>query len=221
MKERSQEGAGRRRGVRTRRRDRVETRDERAAEAPAFCRWDDLDEFGAHAGRRETDCYMRQDWRELARLREAQLARHPEEPEVRLALAEAYLQCGELPRALELAGECHKANPGSPEVEGLVLEALYALGKTERDFDWAGSVPSVQHLDQGLVEKILARVEQSPEGVELAVLYYGLSCEAFLPFELEALARVLQGDPRLVVENADLAVWHRRVRVRSRPCERS
>lgn len=176
---------------------------EHLEDCPMCRRAADLDDDGIPVGRKEHDIYTKEDWADLVRLRERQLARHPDDVHVRLSLAEALLLCDEPERALDLAAECHEREPDDPWIEDTVLEALFALGKTESDFPWRGATPEVNRLDDRFLERLHARLQAEDEPREVGLLFYELCDEAFTSFDLEELLSVLRDDPRFVTEHDD------------------
>lgn len=185
---------------------------EMLADCPLCRRAADLDDDGVPVGVKERELYSKEDWRELVRVRERQLERHADDIHVRLALAEAHLLAGEPERALEVAAACHAEEPDDPWIEDTVLEALFALGKTERDFPWRGETPAILRLDAELLDRVHGRVTADPELEDVALLYHVLAEEAFTPFGPEELLTALREHPRFVTEADDGTPWQARVR---------
>lgn len=181
-------------------------------DCPLCRRAADLDEDGVPVGVKERELYSREDWRELVRVRERQLGRHADDVHVRLALAEAHLLAGNPDRALEVAGPCHAEEPDDPWIEDTILEALFALGRTERDFAWQGETPPVLRLDGELLDRVHARIAADPELEDLALLYHVLAEEAFTPFGPAELLAALREHSRFVTEMDDASPWQARVR---------
>ena len=184
---------------------------EHLEDCPLCRRAADLDEDGVPVGRKEHDIYLKEDWADLVRVRERQLSRHPQDVHVRLSLAEALLLCDEPERALELAGQCHECEPDDPWIEDTVLQALFALGRTEADFPWRGATPEVHRLDERFLERLHERLLAEAAPREVGLLFYELCDEAFTAFELEELLAALRADPRFVTER-DEGPWSAWVR---------
>lgn len=179
---------------------------EMLADCPLCRRAADLDDDGVPVGRKEHDLYHQEDWAALVKVRERQLSRHPDDVHVRLSLAEALLLCDEPARALELAGQCHEHEPDDPWIEDTVLEALFALGRTEEDFPWRGEAPPVNRLGEELLERLHGRLLAEDEPRELGLLFYEICDEAYTAFDLEELLDALRGDPRFQTEH-DEGPW--------------
>jgi len=182
-------------------------------DCPMCRRAADLDDDGVPVGRKEYELYSREDWAALVRLRERQLSRHPDDVHVRLSLAEAHLLGGEPAQALELASECHRREPDDPWIEDTLLEALFALGRTEEDYPWPGEPPAVHRLDEELLVRIDERLRAEGEPREVGLLFYQLCDEAFTPFDLGELFAALVADPRFVTEGDDDGPWNAWIRV--------
>jgi len=174
----------------------------------------DRDDDGVPAAVKELELYDAEDWQGLVRLRTRALERHPDDVDFRHSLAEAYLLAGEPERALEIAGPCHRDRPDDPWIEDTVLDALFALGRTEDDYPWAGETPPVLRLDESCFDEVsayLARVdgqehlspEARDEDRDLLVIYYSLANEAYVTFEPAELLAALEEDPRFVTEAAE------------------
>lgn len=180
-------------------------------DCPLCRRANDLDDDGIPVGRKEHDIYSKQDWADLVRVRERQLSRHPDDVHVRLSLAEALLLCDQPERALEVAGRCHEQEPDDPWIEDTVLEALFALGRTEADFSWCGPTPEVHRLDDRFLERLHERLRADAEPREVGLLFYELCDEAFTAFDPEELLAALRADPRFRLD-PDEGPWNAWVR---------
>lgn len=181
-------------------------------DCPLCRRAADLDEDGVPVGVKEREIYSREDWRELVRVRERQLERHADDVHVRLALAEAHLLAGDPEPALDVAAPCHAEEPDDPWIEDTILEALFALGRTEDDFPWLGETPPVLRLDDRLLDRLHERITADPELEDLAFLYHVVAEEAFTPFGPAELLAALREHPRFVTEMDDRGPWQARVR---------
>jgi hypothetical protein len=182
-------------------------RTEHLDECPLCRRAADLDDDGVPVGRKEHDLYTREDWAALVRLRERQLSRHPDDVHVRLSLAEAHLLSGEPARALDLVAQCHEAEPEDPWIEDTLLEALFALGRSEADYPWRKETPAVNRLDEAFLARLDERLRLEGEPREVGLLFYELCDEAFTAFDLTELLAALRADARFVTEHDDLGPW--------------
>lgn len=180
-------------------------------DCPLCRRAADLDDDGTPVGSKEHELFAAEDWPALVQVRERQLARHPLDPHVRLALAEALLLAGDPERALELAARCHEVEPGDPAIEDAILEALFALGRSESDFPWRGGTPPVHRLGEALLAQVHERLREEDEPKEVGLLFYELCDGAFARFDLGELLDALRADPRFATERDD-SPWEATVR---------
>jgi len=51
-------------------------------------------------------------------------------------LGEAYVLNGEYEKTIEFLSHHHKKHPWNIDFQHVILDALFALGKNENDFDW-------------------------------------------------------------------------------------
>jgi len=61
--------------------------------------------------------------------------RLPDDPYAQFYMGEAYVLNGEYEKAIDFLSEHHKRYPDNPDYHWVILDALYALGKTEDDFN--------------------------------------------------------------------------------------
>jgi hypothetical protein len=82
------------------------------------------------------DLCMREDWPGLVRYRERVARRAPDNLYAQGRLGEAYVLNGEYERAIEFLSKLYHEHPYYTDAEHYLLDALFALGKNENDFDW-------------------------------------------------------------------------------------
>jgi hypothetical protein len=81
----------------------------------------------------------------LVRLCEATLRRWPDDVNAQYDLADAYVHNGHAERAIAFLAPLHCAEPEQLAYQYGILEALVALGRTEKDFDW-GTPPRIYRV---------------------------------------------------------------------------
>ena len=166
-----------------------------------------LDDDGTRVTVREMELYVREDWEGLIALRTRILDRHGEDPYCHLRLAEAYAIAGRHGESLEAAARGHALDPHEPWIQDAVLHALFALGRSEEDFEWRAEPPPVLRLDEALMERIERRLEEDDRSfdgyrgiVELGMIYHELQDEGYLPFGPDELLTAVRADPRFVID---------------------
>lgn len=194
--------------------DTMDQTSEEALECPC-CRDDArCDTDGTPVAQKEMELYDREDWEGLVALRERLASRHGDDPYCLLRLAEAYDLAGRHEPSLEAAARAHGLEPEHPWYQDAVLRALFALGRSEEDFDWQGEPPPVLRLDEPLMERIERRLETDDVGVDghpgmvdVGLIFYELQEEGFLAFDPVDLLAAVRADPRFVIEGEPGHPW--------------
>ena len=132
--------------------------------------------------------------------------RFPDDPYAQHNLGEAYVLNGEYEKAIEFLSEHHKHQPDNPDYHHVLLDALYALGKTEDDFDWVQK-PVILRMSTEIVDACyeFLRSRRKPRSVN--ELYTRFVMKGYLLFTDEELLKALSEDSRFVVEEADAGLF--------------
>jgi hypothetical protein len=146
----------------------------------------------------ETPLVAAEDWQGLVRHRRQTLSLLPDSPDALLDLAEALVAAAAVEEALELLVEYHHQEPECPDGQDLILDALFALGRTEHDFPWVER-PPVWRLESGALDRCLELLEEGDGPVSAGDLYYDLLEQGYPTFSVDELAAALRGDPRFSV----------------------
>jgi len=119
-------------------------------------------------------------------------------------LGRAHLWSGDPERALETLAPLHRARPWDREVQYLMLDALFLLGRAESEYPWTAEPPVVRVgpplLDR--CHRLLAR-EGRPATVFDLVL--AAAAEGYPAFHAQELLEALEADPRFQVRRSGLA----------------
>lgn len=128
----------------------------------------------------------------------------PDELAARRELGRACLWCGEPARAIEALAPVHRARPWDREVQHLMLDALFALGRTAEDYPWMLE-PEIVPLGTPLLAEvaILLRAEAAP--VTVLDLMLAVTERGYPTFTARELAAALEADRRFRVHPAGLA----------------
>ena len=156
----------------------------------------------------ETDYELREkeDWPGLVEYCKQRAERFPDDPYAQYYLGNAYVLNGEYDKALEFLSEHHRRQPWNPDYHGVILDALYALGKTEDDFDWVQE-PVILKMSTEILDACyeFLRSRRKPRSVN--ELYTRFVMEGYLLFTEEDLLKALLEDGRFVVEDADAVLF--------------
>jgi hypothetical protein len=90
---------------------------------------DDFESWEVHSELRESE-----DYPALVRYCEREVARHLGDPYANERLGNAYVLNGQYQKAIDSMGACHRKHPDIEDFQHIILDALFALGKTESDF---------------------------------------------------------------------------------------
>ncbi len=114
-------------------------------------------------------------------------------------LGEAYVKNGEPQRAIELLTPVHRRRPDFKDVQWVILDALFSLGRDETCFQWTRPL-TVLRLGTGVLDACWAYLEQQADPCDLEELYCELLALGYLAFDELQLLSALRGDSRFKVE---------------------
>ena len=128
----------------------------------------------------------------------------PDELAARRELGRACLWSGEPARAIEALAPVHRARPWDREVQHLMLDALFALGRSADDYPWMLE-PEIVPLGAPLLGEvaILLRAEAGP--VTVLDLMLAVTERGYPTFTARELAAALDADGRFRLYRAGLA----------------
>lgn len=128
----------------------------------------------------------------------------PDDPVTHRELGRAHLLSGEPEQALETLAPLHRARPWDREVQSLMLDALFLLGRTEVDYPWTAE-PAVVRVTPELLDHLhrLLRHEGRPATVLDLVL--AATTQGHPAFQAKELRDALEADPRFAVHRSGLA----------------
>lgn len=128
--------------------------------------------------------------------------RFPDDPYAQYYLGEAYVLNGEYEKAIEFLSEHHKHDPDNADYHHVILDALYALGKTEDDFDWVEK-PVILKMSTEIMDGCYEFLKSKRKPRSVNELYPRFVMEGYVLFTEQELLKALSKDSRFVVEDAD------------------
>ncbi len=137
------------------------------------------------------------------------LAERPGDLAVRFYLGRLCLEIGDAEEVIELIGAAHRSYPRLLDFQDLLLDALFALGRDEADFEWMSGL-RIFRLDQRVIDRCyeyLKRKRRPRYDFELEHLFSSRGCCRFTDSEL---FEALSSDPRFVVEDGRFSCRRRR-----------
>jgi len=140
------------------------------------------------------------DYEGLKRLRQETAKSDPEDIDVQWRLGEAYVLCKEYEKAIDYFTPLYRENPDNGNIECSILDALFALGKSERDFKWV-SVPEVIRLNNEVSDFCYDYLKGKRNARVLDEVYCQLIVKGYLTFNEEELLNHLIKDGRFEFQN--------------------
>jgi len=161
----------------------------------------------------DADLWYAKDWRALLDLRKQRAFESPNDHDEQWRMCEAYILNKKYQTALTHLAILHQEEPEDPNVNHSILDALYALGKTEHDFKWIQK-PQIQRLDRNLLDECYAMLKgkRKPRAIpEISIDF----ANGYRLFKDEDLCEALVKDDRFVVINdGDGYIFNTEVRVK-------
>ena len=139
-----------------------------------------------------------------------QLLRHPESPAPETdpaavrELGRAHLWSGDPRLALETLAPLHRSRPWDREVQYLMLDALFLLGRSETDYPWTAEPPVVR-VGPPLLELFHRLLVREGRPATVFDLVLAAAAEGYPAFQAQELLEALEVDRRFTVRRSGLA----------------
>ncbi len=127
-------------------------------------------------------------------------------------LGEAYVLNGEPEKAIELLSEPHRQHPRNREFQRVILDALFALGKDEDDFEWVERMP-IYRLDASVLDRCYGYLNGRRKPRTVHELQCEITLDGYCVFTPQELLEAISVDERFVVEEEDF--WSPGIHARS------
>lgn len=114
-------------------------------------------------------------------------------------LLEAYVLNADYDKAINFGAKLDRKHPSMSMFSNHVLDALFALGKTEDDFDWA-MPPTVLRLDKNVVDDCYEFLRPKRKSRSISDFHIEIWSDVYVAFTDDALLECLRNDARFVVE---------------------
>ncbi|OGV77817.1 MAG: hypothetical protein A3K19_16250 [Lentisphaerae bacterium RIFOXYB12_FULL_65_16] len=163
--------------------------------------WDDDDGFEDWEG--YAALVEAEDYPALVAYCEADVRRHPRDVYAQARLGGAYVLNGQYQTAIDFLGPCHQGCPESGDIQFAILDALFALGRTENDFAWVAK-PVVVRLDRAILDRCWEYLRRRPRGAYVVADLKALFImDGYIKFTCAELHQALVADSRFKVDAAD------------------
>ncbi len=146
-------------------------------------------------------CYInKNDYDGLLKYREQVAKNNPKDYYPQWRLGEAYILNKKYDKAIDFLSKLHKEYPDFGDVQYSLLDALFATGKNENDYNWTIK-PPVLRLDKYVLDFCYDFLKNKRKGRSISAIYCELLPKGYLRFEEDDLFKALVTDERFEIEN--------------------
>ena len=130
--------------------------------------------------------------------------RFPDDPYAQFYLGEAYVLNGEYEKAIEFLSRHHKKQPWNIDFQYVILDALFALGKNENDFNWIEK-PVVLRMSDSILDICYEFLKPKRKPRSVFKIHTHFDTKGYLLFTEDDLFKALTEDERFIIEDVFLA----------------
>lgn len=124
----------------------------------------------------------------------------PDDLNAQYNLGHAYVLNGEYGNAIEFMSDHHRKHPWVGDYQYVILDALFALGKDEGDFNWVEK-PVVLRLSENILDACYEFLKPKRKPRSVTDLYIEFVMKGYLLFTEEDLYDALLNHEKFKVEN--------------------
>ena len=148
------------------------------------------------------DLHDREDYPALVALCEAEVAASPNDLYAHERLGQAYILNGECDSAIRAMTPIHRQHPDSESFAHIILDALYAAGKTDSDFEWSIH-PTILSLGENVSDMCYDYLRPKRKPRCASDVFCHLIHSGYLTFTASELLNALACDGRFNVVGDD------------------
>lgn len=137
--------------------------------------------------------------------------RFPDDSYAQLYLGEAYVLNGEYEKAIEFLSYRHKKQPWNIDFQRVILDALFALGKNENDFNWIEK-PVVLRMSDDILDACYHFLKPKRKSRSVLEIHTNFVTKGYLLFTEDDLFKALTEDERFIVEDVGRGAFFAQVR---------
>ena len=163
-------------------------------------------EFDFEAGVEHQKLIDNEDYPGLVRSCKQIAKRNPGDLYAQYHLGNAYVLNGEYNKAIEFMADHHKKHPWNPDYQHVILDSLFALGKTEDDFNWIER-PEILRMSTDIIDTCYEFLKRKRKPRSIMELYTLFVTEGYLLFSEQDLLEALLIDERFVVDKPESKFW--------------
>ncbi len=160
---------------------------------------DDFEELDIHA-EIHSELLYKENYPALVRYCKQRAQRFPDDPYAQYELGDAYVLNGEYEEGIRFLSKHHRKHPDFWDYQHVILDALFALGKTEDDFKWTEK-PLVLRMSHEIVDFCYDFLKPKRKPRSAGELYTELVFEGYLCFNEKDLLKALTQDERFVIND--------------------
>ncbi|MBI1987232.1 MAG: hypothetical protein HYS70_02650 [Nitrospinae bacterium] len=142
----------------------------------------------------------KEDYPALVKYCKQRAKRFPNNPYVQYDLGEAYVLNGEYEKAINFISGHHRKQPYNIDFQYVILDALFALGKNEDDFDWTQK-PVILRMSNDILNDCYEFLKSKRKPRYLFEIHTEFVTKGYLLFTEEDLLKALLEDSRFIVDN--------------------
>lgn len=131
---------------------------------------------------------------------------NPDDLYAQYYLGDAYVRNGEYEKAIEFIAEHYKKQPWNIDYQYIILDALFALGKTEDDFIWDKN-PIVLRMSPDIVNRCYEYLKRKRKARYIIELHCLFITEGYILFSEMDLLNALLYDERFIVDNPEDEIY--------------
>jgi tetratricopeptide (TPR) repeat protein len=176
--------------------------DNRAKSATSYDSWDTSDDDGFEDWKPLVEFREKEDYASLVEYCENRANRFPNDICAQFQLGEAYVLNGEYEKAIEFLSHHHKKQPWNEDYQYVILDALFALGKNENDFNWIEK-PVILRMSGSILDVCYEFLKPKRKPRSVFEIYAHFVTKGYLLFTEEELFGALMKDNRFIVEDVD------------------
>jgi tetratricopeptide (TPR) repeat protein len=166
-----------------------------------FEAWEPLVEF-----------HEKEDYAGLVRYCEQRAERFPDDLYSQFYLGKAYVLNSEYEKAIEFLSQHHKKQPWNTDIQYVILDALFALGKNENDFDWTEK-PVILRMSKDIIDACYGFLKPKRKPRSVLEIHTNFVTKGYLLFTEDELFKALVEDERFIVEDVGRGAFSAQVRV--------
>ena len=126
----------------------------------------------------------------------------PDDPYAQFYLGEAYVLNREYEKAIEFLSYHHKKLSWNIDFQYVILDALFALGKNENDFNWIEK-PVVLRMSDSILDICYEFLKPKRKPCSVFEIHAHFDTKGYLLFTEEKLFKALTEDDRFIVKDVD------------------